>query len=540
MSKVIRLEDTREIILKTVDKIERLVCDTMGPDGQNIALHNGTGMPMITKDGVTVAEAIDFENAEEKIIADILKEAARKTNLVAGDGTTTSTCIAAAVTRAFNKLLASGEKPAKVREQILKYREAIAQQLEAIKTSVSDKTESEKLDILKKIALISTNGDEEISEIISKAVIQAGEEGLINVKTTYGDASVERADGVKIPNARFAHADFARGSADQTLTLNKCRFLLTTYELEDPNIINVLNEKVLKPIRKKGESLIVVGKSGKSFLQNMVKFNATGEIKNCIIQPPYFGDVGREMLDDIAAYLGAEIIDENKNHNFESVELEHLGYAEKAVITKEHTTVYSASSNEERLKKRLSLLEEAYGKLQLGQRDDRKVKERLASLSGNVFILNIPKTSNIEDGERLDRVEDAINACRGALTDGYVPGGGRALVVAFEKTMIAEEDILSKKMLKDICIAPMKRILSNAGEDYRIMEMKLLDNDNFSYDLRAGVIGDALEIGVIDSYKVILNAFKNGLSIGTTLMTCNGIIADKPAENPFPMEMGMY
>lgn len=536
MSKIIQIKKSREKILSTLKVFEDLVCATMGPDGQNIALHNDTGRSIITKDGVTVANAIDFEEPEERLLSDIIKEAAQRTNTVAGDGTTTSICIASSVAKAFSKLLAAGYSSNEITREIQSYRKKLLDQLDLMRVDFSNEDEATRKEILYKIAMISTNGDEEISKIISEAVFESGQDGLINVKNTYGDASWDRANGVKIPNARFAHAEFARGSVDQEIELKKSRILITTYELEDPNIINILNENILKPIRTAGESILIIGKSGKSFLENMIKFNATGQFKNCVVQPPYFGDVGREMLDDIAAYVGATVIDQAQGHVFENVDMSHLGYVEKAVINKSHTTIYEATTDTERMTERLDILKEAYKKLEAGSRDDRKIKERLASLQGNVFVLNVPKISTIEDGERLDRVEDAINACKGALESGYLPGGGAALYQAWDKLRKTEESSIANKIFAEVCKAPVTRILANAGIAFESIHEKIA-SDGQAFDVRKNKDGKALEIGVIDSHKVISNAVKNGISIGTTLMTCTGIIADKPVENPSPFEM---
>lgn len=536
MSKIIQIKKSRDKILDTLKVFEDLVCATMGPDGQNIALHNDTGRSIITKDGVTVANAIDFEEPEEKLLSDIIKEAAQRTNTVAGDGTTTSICIASSVAKAFSKLLAAGYSSNEITREIQSYRKKLLDQLDSMRVDFTEESDEVRKEILYKIAMISTNGDQEISEIISEAVFQAGQDGLINVRNSYGDASWERANGVKIPQARFAHAEFARGCPDQEITLKKVRVLLTTYELEDPNIINILNENILKPVRKAGESILVIGKSGKSFLENMIQFNATGQFKNCVVQPPYFGDVGREMLDDIAAYVGGKVIDQAQGHQFENVELQHLGYVEKAVVNKSHTTVYEAKTDTDRMEERLDLLRTAFTKLEAGTRDDRKIKERLASLQGNVFVLNVPKVSTIEDGERLDRVEDAINACRGALESGYLPGGGAALYQAWDILTKTEDSAIANKIFSEVCKAPVIKILSNAGIAFESINTEITESGK-AFDVRKNKSGKALEIGVIDSHKVITNAVKNGISIGTTLMTCTGIIADKPQENSSPFEM---
>ena len=529
-------------IQRVLGYFESLVCATMGPEGRNIMLHTEDGLPIITKDGVTVAEAIDFDDkVTYKVIADIIKESARRTNLLAGDGTTTSIVITIATVLAIQA--ARKQYPLdEIRKEILHYRNDILDILKDMRKQISKQDDEEKLkDMLYKIAMISTNGDEEISKNISEVVLQAGVDGLITTKNTYGKISWESAEGIKIPNAHFAHAEFVRGTPDQTLKLKKVHILLTNMELEDGDLLHILNENILKEIKIKGQSLLIVAKSGKSFLENMIKFNATGQLNNCIVNPPYFGDVGRDMLDDLAAYTGATILDVNKGHQLSALKMQHLGYAEEAVITKEHTTLYKPNMIPEEVDKRIKILEKAKETLVPGMRDDRKIKERLAALKGNVYTLNITKISNIEDGERLDRVEDAINACKGALEHGYLPGGGLALIYAYKKFSQRTTPALIQDIFSKICYASFTQILRNMDivDPEKILREYKLDNHNRALNLREMEVGDPIEVGAIDSYKVISTAFQNGVSIGLTLSTCNGIIANDPEKVPYqPFEFG--
>ena len=538
---------TKEDVDKTIDEVaetfRRLVCSTMGPEGQNIMLHTDEGRALITKDGVTVANAIDFEEPEKKIVAEIIKEAASRTNMIAGDGTTTSIAITTRTIQEIGAMKKKGYTTDAIRKNILENRDLILAQLLTLRCEFSDWDEHAQKDALYKIAMISTNGDIEISKCISESVYASGEEGIITVKNTYGKAHWEVTDGIKIPNARFAHAEFVRGSSDQTMKLKDVAILLTTFELEDAEMINLLNASVLKEIRKKNKTLLIIAKSGKSFLENMIKFNSTGQLKNCIVQPPYFGEVGREMLDDIAAYVSATVIDPSKGHDLSQVTMEHLGFAKEAVINKDQTTLYKTTVDHQKLDGRLALLKEAHKLIVPGVRDDRKVKERLASLTGNVFILNVPKISNIEDGERLDRVEDAINACRGALEGGYLPGCGFGLIYAFEKSGLSLKNGLGYHLFKGICDASHDEISRNVVggmSNDKIKNMVLEMNDHAcSYNFRTNKAGGSLEIGVIDSYKVVKTAFTNGISVGLTLSTCNGIIANSPepvSSSPFDFE----
>jgi chaperonin GroEL len=538
MKKIIT-KATREVITSTVNEFEDLVCATMGPYGQNIALHNDVGSPVVTKDGVSVARVIEFAEPEKNLIAQILRQAAEKTNDEAGDGTTTSTAIASATVREGNKFLAAGHDVNSLRRGVSSALKDVEAMLNKHRVEFSDKNEEEKISILKKIALISTNGDTVISNLIAEAVAKAGKNGIVNVQKGSTTFDLVRSSGMKVPNSGIMDYEFIRGAPDKKVSLKKCRILITTYELESNAVIQALTQKVLQPIMDKNETLLVIPKKAdKGFLANMINNNAKGHLKNVVVKAPYFGAVGREMMDDVAAMTGGIVIDENAGHKLSNVQITDLGYAEEVEVTPHHTIIFQPNKNEARVEERIKILEKK-AELNKGKEGDPdKTMERLAAITGSVYNVKIPSISDIEDKEIMDRVEDAINACKGALEFGYLPGGGVALL------RIAHQMDSSNpyyKLLSDIISYPFKRILNNASEAYQVIESELKKaDDNLVYDARERKFGEALELGVIDSYKVVSKSLANGVSIGLMLLTTVGIIADMPqAETPFQWDQGI-
>jgi chaperonin GroEL len=523
--KLIESENTRSKILSTVKQMEDIVCSTMGPYGQNIMLRNEAEVPVITKDGVTVAKSIFSEDEFEQIVFDILKQAAEKTNSEAGDGTTTATSIAANTFKEGFKLISADIDPMTIKREIDAFLGKYKEKLEKYKIVFKDKPVEEVQDILYKIAMISTNGDEEMSKIISEATAKAGLNGVINIKKTTGSYEITPSSGVKIPNAGVVNYDFIKGTVDKKITLNKVHVLLTTYELENPQLLNDLKD-LFTQIGKVGGSLLLISKKvDKGFLAHLLQWNATGQLPNAAVRAPYFGSVGREMLDDLAAYLGTIVVEEEKKHSLSKLTIEMLGKVDEADVTPHYTVLRGIKPDQKRLNERIALLEAKLKTIKDKTTDPDKTLERLTLLNGKVYTIGVPAVSEIEDKERMDRVEDALNACKGALEYGYVPGGG----VTYARIGINSESDLIKKIM----LSPLKRILENAGKTHH--EIKLQE-DKTSYDLRTGKMGDALEIGVIDSYKVAESAVLNGLSVGSMLLTTKAIVLPKQIkDNPYQM-----
>lgn len=535
MAKVKSLTGTREKVNKVVSEIEDFVCATMGPSGQTIALHNDVGVPVITKDGVTVAKAYEADEPTDQLIADIIKQAAEKTNEEAGDGTTTSIAITSMLVREGSKALLSNSNVNELRREVEEILKFVQEELHKQKVEFGTMSQEEIVQILYKISMISSNGDHEISSLISNAVAKAGKHGIINTTRGSDKYELNQAQGMKVGQASLVDYRFIMGIPDKKMILEKCWILLTTQELDNSQIINELNKSVLSQIIQANGSLLIVCKnSGKSFLANMINNNAKGNLKNGIVKTPYFGAVGREILDDLAAYVGATVVEENAK--WANVQLMHLGYAETVEATPWHTYIINPKTNKDAMIKRIEMLEKRAKMINYKTNDADKTMERLAALTGASYTISIPATSDIEYKERMDRVEDALNACRGALECGYLPGGGLALYKIGEGLNSTNP---YTGMVKSVIQYPFKRILQNAGEIPEVIAMQLKQLDpNFVYDARDRKFGKPLEIGVIDSFKVIEKSLLNGFSVGLMLLTTTGILADKPEQNinPYPLE----
>jgi chaperonin GroEL len=537
MAKQRTLEGTTEKISKVAREFESFVCATMGPFGQNIALHSEEGVPVITKDGVSVAKVFEADDPGEALIAEILKQAAEKTNSEAGDGTTTSTAIASAIIREGGKLAAAKHDVNHIRREVQDALILIKSRLNEMKVEFSDRSEDEIKSVLYKIAMISTNGDSNISKIISEATAAAGKIGLVNSTVSGSKYHLKQTVGMKIPNAGVVSYEFVKGCHDKTETLKKCRILFTTFDLESASLLQAIEKNVLQPLVERGESLLIVAnKADKGFLANQINNNAKGVIKNAIVKAPYFGAVGREMMDDLAAFTGALVYDEKLDMKFSDMKLEDLGYAEKVEVTPWHSVLYNPQINQVRLDKRLEILNKKAKAIGYQEGDSDKTMERLASLQGKIYTVQIPALSDIEDKERMDRVEDAINACRGALESGFLPGGGAALLKASQSL---DEGNLIQSMFGDVIKYPFKKILLNASDKVDVVEEKLLNSEDLAYDARDRKYGNPLELGVIDSYKVVDRSLSNGVSVGLMLLTTTGILADIPKEDSgMPFDFG--
>jgi chaperonin GroEL len=524
--KLIEVEGTRPRILNTVKEMEDVVCSTMGPYGQNVMLRNEAEAPVITKDGVTVAKSLNSEDPYEQLIFDILKQAAEKTNNEAGDGTTTATCIAANTFKEGFKLISADIDPMTIKREIDSFLLTYKDKLQEYRVMFKDKTPEEIQDVLMKIAMISTNGDLEMSKVISEATAKAGLNGVVNIKKTTGNYEITPSTGVRIPNAGVVNFDYIKGTVDKKVTLKKAYVLLTTYELENPQLLSDLKD-LFTAIGKAGGSLLLISKKvDKGFLAHLLQWNATGQLPNAAVRAPYFGAVGREMLDDLAAYLNTVVIEEEKKHSLSKITIEMLGKVDEADVTPHYTILRGVHPDKERLEKRIDLLQQKLKNIKDRSADPDKTLERLTLLNGKVYTIGVPSVSEIEDKERMDRVDDAINACKGALEHGYVPGGGITLYRIGE---------LESPLIKKILRSPLIKIFKNAGKPESLFKGD--GSSDSAYDVRLGVEGNALEIGVIDSYKVTESAVLNGLSVGSMLLTTKAILLPKQVkESPFQMD----
>lgn len=527
--KNVRLRETQEVILKTINLIADAVTDTMGPGGKSVALPSMSGGPIITKDGVTVANAIELENEEENLICTIIKQAADRTNKQAGDGTTTSIALTRAIFSEGHKYVKAGNNVTQIKREIDAGKRKVLKRLKLLTRAINDKDKNLLYKNLLDIATISMNGEVEIAELVAKAITDAGKYGIVNVIENSEDSNeLEKVEGVKL-NQGWVSPFFVKERGDRRIVLEDCRILITSHQFKNSSQLQDI-EEALKPLIKEAKPLLIISSecSGE-FLSNIVANNKQGRLVNCAIRPPYFGNIRKEFYTDLGYLTGATVIEAEEGHALERIKFEHLGYAKRVEITDTTTTIIGGAGNPEEIKERVTSLKSEVE--EIGFKDLNKVEERLAKLAGGVVLIKLARQSHVEMEERRHRIEDAVNACKAALEEGIVPGGGAALVKSSE---ILDEEILGERILKKACAAPMKIIAENSGfsGDVAVYMASNETNDSQTINALSRKRVDAYESGIIDPVKVTVHALANAVSVAGTLLTTNVIISDIPIEVP--------
>ena len=530
--------EVTEDIFSGLKQIAEPVLTTMGPGGKNVLLEQQAGQPLVTKDGVTVANSIALKEPSQNLAAKILKEAADKTNREAGDGTTTSTAIG------YNlyKLGMHSSKTTKIsdlRMQIHRGKEKVLKKLEKYKKEVSG-TEEEKLQTLEHIANISLNNDPEIAKMIAEATIKVGTDGVISVQDGVKN-ELERTEGMKF-NTGYVSPHFIDNVRERTATLEDCKVLITSHQLKTVDQIREMEQLLNRLAEQKKPVLLISNGCSDMFLTNFISFNRNNTIKNCPIRPPYWGIVRKEFFTDLATLTGATVIEADEGMELKDVTLEHLGGADKIVVGDKETTIIGGKGNPDSIKERTETLRSILEEIKEEDKSDPdKIQERLAKLSGGVINLKLVRDSQVEGDERRDRVEDAVNSCRAALKDGYLPGGGAAL---FYAGLCLDEKIEGERILKKVTESPIDIMAKNANGLEGIIVRANLYNEYqegrtlTSYDFLRDKLVDAYEAGIIDPYKVTTCAFKNGVSVATLLLTTDSIVTLIPEDAPqMPFQM---
>jgi chaperonin GroEL len=531
MANKVNLENAREQILKAIDMLADAVARTMGPGGQNVLLETGAGMPTITKDGVTVAKSIELEDSELNLVVRTIREAADQTNRQAGDGTTTSTVLAREIFKQGLQLVAAGQNVSELKRQLIAAKDLIITALDNIKSEIPEESRKE---ILKHIATISLNGEEEIADMIASAIDETGVHGLVTVQenTTYKD-EMERVQGVEI-NTGWVSPFFTKKRDQEKIVLEDCSVFITSHRLQNSGQLGLI-EEALKPLIKAGKPLLIIASTvSDSFLVNLIANNKQGQLHNCAIRPPYFGTVRKEFFTDLATMTGARIIEADEGDKLESLKYQDLGFAKRVEISALKTVIIDGAGDPEAIKDRALHLEQKAKEISV-EKDLDKVHERLAKLKQGITLIKVRRESHIEAEERKHRIEDAINACKAALEEGYVPGGGAALaqVIKLLNTSIPGQLIMAKALE-----APIKTIAINAGNKGDIALSKAQFAPGKAYDAMRDEVFDPLESGIIDPVKVTKTALFNAVSVASTLLTTNVLVSKIPQDQPaMPFQM---
>ncbi|WP_185984888.1 chaperonin GroEL [Aureimonas mangrovi] len=518
--------DARERMLRGVDILADAVKVTLGPKGRNVVIDKSFGAPRITKDGVSVAKEIELEDKFENMGAQMVREVASKTNDKAGDGTTTATVLAQAIVKEGAKAVAAGMNPMDVKRGI---DSAVAKVVESLLASARSIDTS---DEVAQVGTISANGEKEIGQMIASAMQKVGNEGVITVEEAKtAETELEVVEGMQ----------FDRGYLSPYFVTNAEKMVA---ELEDPYIL--LHEKklsnlqamlpVLEAVVQSGKPLVIIAEDVEGeALATLVVNKLRGGLKIAAVKAPGFGDRRKAMLEDIAILTGGQVISEDLGIKLENVSLDMLGRAKKISITKENTTIVDGNGDAEGIKARVGQIK---GQIEETSSDyDReKLQERLAKLAGGVAVIRVGGATEVEVKEKKDRVDDALNATRAAVEEGIVPGGGVALLRASNAVDLKGENAdqdAGIAIVRKALQAPIRQIVTNAGDEGSIVVGKLLENASASYGYNAqtGEYGDMIQFGIVDPVKVVRSALQDAASVAGLLVTTEAMISEAPKKD---------
>ena len=503
-------EEAREKLISGISKISNAVKSTLGPQGQTVLIEssNHTQGLTVTKDGVTVAKSIFLIDPIENLAVRMMKQASEKTANTAGDGTTTAIVLTEALVKAGQKYIKDSDNTIQVVRDIRAAGDIL---LEKIKSEAIDVTD----DMLKDIATISANNDSEIGEIIAKAYNEVGKDGIVTVERSQTDETyAEVTNGIKIDRG-WTSPMFINDQRKDECIYEGVNVLICDTEIN--NILQI--ENILKPIINSGDKLLIIGDCSQNVINTMAANVQRNGLKFCNIKPPSFGYKTHELMQDIAFSVGAKYFSEKTGDDLSLITTEDLGYADKVIVGKDSTIIMKNGEISKETLDRVAELKDQQERLTAKHEKDF-INERIASLVGGIGCIYVGATSDIEQKEKFDRVDDSVCAVRSALQEGIVAGGGLLLDNLSKKL---KGKTVVDKILKETLQAPLQQILLNAGLDAcRIYTKPLKKNEG--YNVVTGEYGDMFEMGVIDPAKVTSQALSNAISVATTILTTNAII----------------
>ncbi|MFZ5808371.1 MAG: chaperonin GroEL [Chloroflexota bacterium] len=534
-------EEARRRLQRGMDILATAVVTTLGPKGRNVAVDRKFGSPTITHDGVTVAKEIELEDPFENMGAQLLKEAATKTNDIAGDGTTTSTVLAHSIVTEGMKNLAAGANPMLLKRGI-----------EAATKAVSEKIRDQAIEITTKgeianVASISAQ-DRAIGELIAEVMDKVGKDGVITVEESKGlEFETEYVEGMQFDRG-YISPYFITDPEHMEAVINDAFLLIHDKKISAAQDIVPILEKMVQ-IGKRDLVIIAEDVDGEA-LATLVLNKLRGMLNVVAVKAPGFGDRRKAMLQDIAILTGATVISDETGRKLESTTIADLGKAEKVVVTKDDTTVVGGKGDPAQIKGRIEQIRVEMEK-STSDYDREKLNERLAKLSGGVAIIRVGAATETELKEKKHRVEDALSATRAAVEEGIVPGGGVALVNAMSAIdglkMDSEDAQIGVNIVRKALEVPLRKIAENAGKDGSVIlenvrrVQKEKKSQNIGYNVLSEEYVDMVKDGVIDPAKVTRGALENAASIAAMILTTEALVTEVPEkEKPAPPPMPEY
>jgi chaperonin GroEL len=534
-------EEARRSLKKGIDILAGAVKTTLGPKGRNVALDKKFGAPNVTHDGVTVAKEIQLENPFENMGAQLLKEAATKTNDVAGDGTTTATVLAQAIVNEGLKNLAAGANPMQLKSGIDKGTEAVVKYIREMAVPVEGKKE------IAQIASISA-ADEQIGELIADVMDRVGKDGVITVEESRGiNFETEYVEGMQIDKG-YISAYFVTNAEKMEATLENPYILITDKKISAVADILPIAEKIVQQGGRREIVIIAEDVDGEA-LATLVVNKLRGILNVLAIKAPGFGDRRKEMLRDIAALTGGQVISEEMGRRLDSTTLADLGSARLVTSRKEDTTIIEGRGDQEEIAARIRQIK-AQIEETTSDYDREKLQERLAKLAGGVAVIKVGAGTEVEMKYRQTRVEDALSATRAGVEEGMVPGGGVALVnavAALDNVHLQGDAATGVAILRRALEEPLRQLAANGGKDGSVVvegvrrAQREHNNNHIGYNVLTDTYVDMFEVGIADPAKVTRSALQNASSIAAMILTTEALITDLPEkEKPAAPAMPEY
>ncbi len=523
-------DEARQSLKRGVDILANAVKTTLGPKGRNVALDKKFGAPTITHDGVTVAKEIELKDPFENMGAQLLKEAATKTNDIAGDGTTTATVLAQAIVHEGLRNVAAGANPMLLKRGIDLGTEALVEKLKSFAGEVSSREQ------IAQVATISA-ADAEIGDLIAEVMEKVGKDGVITVEESRGrEYEKEYTEGMQIDRG-YISAYFVTNSERMEAVLDDALILITDKKISAISEILPALEKAMGVTKN---IVIIAEDVDGEALATLVVNKLRGTLNVLAIKAPGFGDRRKEMLRDIAILTGGQVISEETGRKLDGATVADFGRARKIVSTKDDTTIIEGRGSEKDIKSRVDQIK-AQIETTTSDFDREKLQERLAKLAGGVAVIRVGASTETELKEKKHRVEDALSATRAAVEEGFVPGGGVALInsIGALEGVQAEGDVLTGvNILRRALQEPMRQIAVNAGQDGSVILQtvqrlaKEKGSPNVGYDVISGEYVDMIEKGIIEAVKVTRSALQNAASIAGMILTTEALVTDLPEEKP--------
>jgi len=527
MAKLISFDETARRSLEAgMNQLADAVRVTLGPKGRNVVLEKKWGAPTITKDGVSVAKEIDLEDPYEKIGAELVKEVAKKTDDVAGDGTTTATVLAWAMVREGLKNVAAGANPMSLKKGIEAAVEAAVESLRQLSKEVDSKEQ------IASVASISANNDTEIGELIAEAMDKVGKDGVITVEesNTFG-MDIELVEGMRFDKG-YISPYFVTDPERMEASIDDPYILLVGSKISAVRDLLPLLEKVMQG----GRPLVIIAEDVEGeALATLVVNKIRGTFKSVAVKAPGFGERRKAMLQDMAILTGGQVVTEEVGLKLENVTLDLLGTARKVVITKDETTIVEGGGAEDEIKGRINQIKAEIDNTD-SDYDREKLQERLAKLSGGVAVLKVGAATEVELKEVKHRIEDAVSTAKAAVEEGVVPGGGVALLRSQKAILdriqkLEGDEATGARIVAKAVEEPLRQIAVNAGLEGGVIVEKVKDLEGgFGYNAATGEYED-LSAKVPDAAKVTRSALQNAASIAALFLTTEAVIVDKPEEN---------